>query len=391
MISTIEYIKKIIFDNELYVLPLYSINQEKECTCGKKDCGSPGKHPLFKYNWKVIATNDKNKINSWFESHAKMNFGIATGRFSNVTQKYLIVIDVDSEQHEILSKLPNTFGYRTGSGGWHLWFWSKYAIKNSVSLIAEKVDIRGTDGYVVIPPSKNKKGVYQDILNYDISELPPEFIKIVFEKQKNILKKSSIKNKNINPSLLLSDWIKNSVPIIREKILNGEKVPEGVRNIVMHRLLSSDRAKGAEEEDLQSNAKKYLISFENYDTLSNEIDSIVESVLKYPTYNNSFEKVNELYVQWLNKNKKLTIHNNLLKDLDDADHEFFTSLKKCESKGAITLEAIIKEREKFLNKKGIKFISNYKIQLFAKKLESYGFKKYRTAKCNYWNVVIEGQ
>jgi hypothetical protein len=76
--QNLQTISDIILKNELYILPLYSI-REGMCSCGKADCSAPGKHPLFRYNWKVIASNKAEKVLDWFESYNKMNFGLATG------------------------------------------------------------------------------------------------------------------------------------------------------------------------------------------------------------------------------------------------------------------------------------------------------------------------
>ena len=45
-------------------------------------------------------------------------------------------------------------------------------------------------------------------------------------------------------------------------------MPEGVRNVVMHRLLSSDRARGALKNELEINAQNYLQYFDNPATLA---------------------------------------------------------------------------------------------------------------------------
>jgi hypothetical protein len=45
------------------VLPLHGIVEGK-CTCGKKDCGSPGKHPRTPRGFKD-ATINENIIMSW--------------------------------------------------------------------------------------------------------------------------------------------------------------------------------------------------------------------------------------------------------------------------------------------------------------------------------------
>jgi hypothetical protein len=388
--QSLSLISKTVFDNQLYILPLYSIREGGACSCGKADCGAPGKHPLFRYNWKIIATNDQEKIKNWFQAYNKMNFGLATGRYSKITEKYLIVIDVDAPEHEVLNHLPETFCYRTGSGGWHLWYWSKYPIKNSVSLFADKVDVRGTDGYVVIPPSKHKKGSYASIKNVPIADLPESVMKLLLNKQKKPKEKSDIKTKVKTTTVLTSSWNTEPIRDLRDKFSLGIKVPEGVRNVVMHRLLSSDRARGALKNELEINAQNYLQYFDNPATLASELEIIVESVLKYPAYNNSHEKVNELYVSWLKKNTKSNVPNDLLDKLDQIDNEFFSNLKPCDSKsGYCTLENLMSSRITYMSLRGFTKISVYKTQLFAKKLLDLGFTKRRTAKGNFWNITLD--
>lgn len=384
--QNLQTISNIILNNELYILPLYSI-REGMCSCGKADCSAPGKHPLFRYNWKIIASNKAEKVLDWFASYNKMNFGLATGRLSKVTNKYLVVIDVDAAEHSFIKTLPNTFSYRTGSGGWHFWFWSKYPIKNSVSLLADKVDVRGTDGYVVIPPSKHKKGSYNTINNVDIADLPQSIVSLLFAKPQP--KVAAKKIKAISPAPQ-SEWVTQPIPSIRN-MMQTTLVPEGVRNVVMHRLLSSDRAKGCLKQDLETNAKTYLKRFEKSQTFRNELAAIINSVMTYPAYNNNHEKVNEQYVAWLKKNCKAKIPpKDLLNTLTNLDNEFFgllTALPRS-TKGC-SLEQILDARKAYMSSKGhVDFVSNYKLQLLGKKLVSLGFKRIRTAKRNLWNVFL---
>lgn len=387
--TTLETISDIILRNELYILPLYSI-REGICSCGKEDCAAPGKHPLFRYNWKIIASNKTEKVLDWFEAANKMNFGLATGRLSKVTNKYLVVIDVDAAEHPFIKTLPSTFSYRTGSGGWHFWFWSKYPIKNSVSLLANKVDVRGTDGYVVIPPSKHKKGTYNTINNVDIADLPQPIASLLLAKPQPKVAAKKTKTKSPSPIIQYNLWVTQSVPTIRD-IMQTTLVPEGVRNVVMHRLLSSDRAKGCLKPDLETNARTYLKRFENPETFRNELAGIINSVMTYPAYNNNHEKINEQYVAWLKKNcKGKTPPKDLLATLTNLDNEFFGLLAALpRSTKGCSLEEILDARKAYMSSKGhIDFISNYKAQLLAKKLTSLGFKRMRTAKRNLWNVWL---
>lgn len=386
--QSLQIISDIILKNQLYIIPLYSIRDGVFCSCGKTDCAAPGKHPLFRYNWKIIASNKPEKVLNWLEAYNKMNFGLATGRLSKATNKYLIVIDVDAAEHPILKTLPNTFSYRTGSGGWHFWFWSKYPIKNSVSLLADKVDVRGTDGYVVIPPSKHKKGTYNTINNVNIADLPQPIVSLLLAKPQPKVATKKTKTKSAPPTLQYNLWVTQPVPTIRN-MMQTQLVPEGVRNVVMHRLLSSDRARGALKAELNKNARNYLKRFEKPQDLSSELDTIVESVMKYPAYNNSHDKVNELYISWLKKNKNVTVSKLHVDSLYSEDKRFFSLLQPTDIKNhRVTLNQIIDCRMDWLKAQGLKHISNYKPQLLAKKLVELGFERHRTAKGNWWNVYL---
>ena len=387
--QNLQTILDVILKNQLYILPLYSI-REGICTCGKTDCSAPGKHPLFRYNWKVIASNKAEKVLDWFDAYNKMNFGLATGRLSKVTNKYLVVIDVDAQEHPFIKTLPNTFSYRTGSGGWHFWFWSKYPIKNSVSLLADKVDVRGTDGYVVIPPSKHKKGTYNTINDVEIADLPQPIVSLLFTKPQPKIVAKKTKTKPVTPTIQHNMWVTQPVPNIRD-MMQTKLIPEGVRNVVMHRLLSSDRAKGCLKQDLENNALNYLKRFENPQTFKNELSAIINSVMTYPAYNNNHEKINEQYVAWLKKNSKTkTPPKDLLNILTMLDDEFFALLAALpRSTQGCSLNEILDARKAYMSSKGHKdFISNYKPQLLGKKLISLGFKRMRTAKRNLWNVYL---
>ncbi len=386
MNAQLDIISKTVFDNQLYILPLYSVREDGICSCGKADCSSPGKHPLFRYNWKVIASNNKERVEGWFSSYSKMNFGLATGRLSKITGKYLVVIDVDAASHPILSSLPPTFSYRTGSGGHHLWFWSKYPVKNSVSLLADKVDVRGTDGYVVVPPSKHQKGAYQHICNLPIADLPGDILDLLLSSGQP---EPSLKKKRLsNPITSSNRWVKDPVPDLRER-MKTTVVPEGVRNVVMHRLLSSDRAKGALKSVLETNAQAYLKRFANSQTFRADIPVIIDSVMKYPAYNNSHEKVNEVYVSWLKKKHKKLVPATIQSDLETTEQAFFASLKPSEPKvHRCSLQQVADARKAYMQSKGLVYISSYKSQLLAKKLTDLGFKRHRTSKGNVWNILL---
>jgi hypothetical protein len=59
------------------VLPLHSVI-DGVCSCGDKECGSPGKHPLTR-NGSKDATVDEETIRRWWTEAPEANVGIATG------------------------------------------------------------------------------------------------------------------------------------------------------------------------------------------------------------------------------------------------------------------------------------------------------------------------
>ena len=196
-------------------------------------------------------------------------------------------------------------------------------------------------------------------------------------------------NKQRQPSSSSNSiWITKPVAEIRET-MKTVLIPSGVRNVVMHRLLSSDRAKGALKTNLSTNARGYLKQFEQPETFRDDIPTIIASVMKYPAYNNCHEKVNELYVSWLKNNRNIKLSTKEAKSLVTEDNRFFDLLQPTDIKQhRVTLQQILDNRIDWLKAQGQKHISNYKTQLLAKKLTELGFRRTRTAKGNWWNVLL---
>lgn len=145
------------------VFPVYGI-LAGQCACGNPDCSSPGKHPMTSNGCKA-ATTDIKQITDWWSHNPDTNIGIATGSASG-----LVVVDVDDGEGKVGSKslrklesdfepLPREFVVRTGGGGLHIYLTSPHKeIRNSAGKVADNVDIRGENGYVVAPPSKHISG-----------------------------------------------------------------------------------------------------------------------------------------------------------------------------------------------------------------------------------------
>ena len=100
------------------VIPLHSPTKAGTCTCRKKVCDSPAKHPRTAHGLKD-GTTDEKIIRGWWSRWPRANLGICTGAVSG-----LVVVDVDPDhggektleelerEHGSLSKTATVF---TGS------------------------------------------------------------------------------------------------------------------------------------------------------------------------------------------------------------------------------------------------------------------------------------
>jgi hypothetical protein len=144
-------------------------------------CAARAKTPLLE-NWSALASSDPDVIRGWAQKHLDCNWGVATGMVSG-----LVVIDVDGEEGRAslagLEKqnrvLPATLTVETGrpDGGEHLYYRlpPEVDVRNDQSgKIGPHIDIRGTGGYVVCPPSVHATGKHYRFVNLDaqIAELP---------------------------------------------------------------------------------------------------------------------------------------------------------------------------------------------------------------------------
>jgi hypothetical protein len=152
------------------VIPLHDV-AAGPCSCGKADCGSPGKHPRTA-NGSKDGTTDAATIRCWWKRSPTANVAICTGKGSGVW-----MLGPDGEQGiedlaELVRKyggLPRTPTARSGSGGRHYFFrWpSEGMIGNQKKHRGTEIDFRGEGGYAVAAPSRNDKGGY-------VWEIPPD-------------------------------------------------------------------------------------------------------------------------------------------------------------------------------------------------------------------------
>lgn len=170
------------------VFPCHGI-KGGQCTCGAADCPNAGKHPYTRHGLKD-ATTDLTKAAALFNYRDDLNIAIATGSPSGI-----FVVDVDNrgdesgedslrDLQEENGMLPSTMASITGSGRHLIFRMPEFAVKNATS-IAPKVDIRGTGGYIIAPPSMHKSGVqYRFDESCDTIAEAPEWLFAVMNKRK---------------------------------------------------------------------------------------------------------------------------------------------------------------------------------------------------------------
>lgn len=149
------------------VFPVNSIDEDGRCTCGKADCGRPGKHPLGRLvpNGLRGASLDPVVVANWWKQAPYANIGIPTGLPSG-----LVALDVDTAKagddslfdlEQRFGPLPTTPQALTGGGGLHILFahpGGELRIKNSIENLGPGLDVRGDGGYIIAAPSSHVSG-----------------------------------------------------------------------------------------------------------------------------------------------------------------------------------------------------------------------------------------
>lgn len=162
------------------------------CPCPQgSNCSTPAKHPPF-YGWRseeyqVVEESDAHHV--WGEAGDTWNVGIVTGESSGV-----FVLDVDPDKGgndslrrliEDMGEFPYTREHRTGSGGKHIFFKMPpdQVITNSNRALRDAgylgLDIRGSGGYVLAPPSMTNKGSYNVSVHAPVADAPNWFLQLL--------------------------------------------------------------------------------------------------------------------------------------------------------------------------------------------------------------------
>ena len=144
------------------VFPVHGV-VDGRCTCGKPDCGSPGKHPRTRDGFKS-ATIDERKLLHWNDQYPDANYGVACGASFSV-------VDIDSKagadpnelmvEHR-LNAAPIVWtgealeGELSGVRGAHVYCQNGVPTGNTA---VPGVEIRAAGAYVLLPGSRHHSGV----------------------------------------------------------------------------------------------------------------------------------------------------------------------------------------------------------------------------------------
>lgn len=118
------------------------------------------KRPLVAGGFKS-ATTDKEQVREWWTVWPDALIGCPTGSdFWVLDVDAPVGLDSLAELEGKNTPMPCTLEQRTGGGGRHLFFKMPCGInvRNSISRVAPRIDVRGVGGYVIVAPSMHNSG-----------------------------------------------------------------------------------------------------------------------------------------------------------------------------------------------------------------------------------------
>jgi hypothetical protein len=143
----------------LKVFPVHSTDSASACSCGKLDCGSPGKHPRTNHGLND-ASCDPEQIRDWWARWPDANIAMNCGASDR------IVIDIDDKdgrpgpaswsavEQELGDHFGDTARVATPSGGCHLHYLvDGRHVGSGNDRFGFGVDVKAEGGYVLLPPS----------------------------------------------------------------------------------------------------------------------------------------------------------------------------------------------------------------------------------------------
>jgi len=224
------------------------------------------KAPLIS-RWPELATTDETQLKAWLRKQPNCNWGLATGLGSGI-----LVLDADSDaalaQLSTLGPLPRTFTVRTARGK-HFYF--RYPancdVPNSLSKIAEGLDVKSERGYVLLPPSVHPSGAFYEVVD-DVDPVhAPDWLL----------------------TKLVAKVPRHTAPARPHGAAQSDKpIIEGSRNSRLTQLAGSMQRKGMSPDAIEAALLKENERRCDPPLDENEVRRIVGSIVRYePTENHS--------------------------------------------------------------------------------------------------------
>lgn len=203
---------------------------------------APGKKIPCNTNGCTGASCIGDQVRRWYERTPNAGVGIAGGGPAR-----LVIIDVDGEigalslssLEQTIERLPRTATARTRSGGRHLYFRVPAAfnieqIRNSASKLGPNLDVRGTGGYVVAPPTPGYTWVTDD----EIAELPKAWAERIVSntgqsKYTNAAIRNELQRVIDEPEFSRNDQLNKSAFALGQLVASGNLAREVVRTMLI--------------------------------------------------------------------------------------------------------------------------------------------------------------
>jgi hypothetical protein len=142
------------------VVPVHTPT-ERGCSCGRPDCGSPGKHPRLAWQRLTHHRPGVGEVLGWWRRWPDANVGIVTGQVSGIA---VVDVDAPTDGEDVLAAreraaepLPPTVESRTGGGGRHIWLTLPPAGAAS-AVLDPGLELKAEGATVVAPPSRHRSG-----------------------------------------------------------------------------------------------------------------------------------------------------------------------------------------------------------------------------------------
>jgi len=223
--------------------------------------------PLLK-EWQKHASCDPDQILNWYENHKNCNWAPATGCASGY---FIVDADAETGRNTVLEWknlygdewFDTTFAVETGNGFQHYAAWPPGAdIRNSAKKVAPGIDIRGENGYGLIPPSIHPSGKAYRFLNGENAPVLPL--------PAALLEKLEI----IAPANDVDDTSRRGFEI-------PHLLPEGSRDSVVHKMASHLRRRGYPPDVIRVAIGTYNLNHCEPPMSEAQVEKIYQSVLKY--------------------------------------------------------------------------------------------------------------